>query len=503
MAEYVQTIGYALEATNALLTAVQRIRGAPQVLEDITDRASQIQSNLRSIKDTLIKMERSVRPIMPPDEYDQLQSSIVSSLKSCERALDERFCLKDEQGNLRSETTIMNRLKVAANGRRILRDRETLDSIISRLTMAMTVASLRLQLEQLDSRENARSRQETRFRNAWNELNKETQSCDELIRRGSWQTEVQSDEQGGPEEPRRVSIGSSRKFSMQQHEGVSPSSFAPKRRRETDSSGNIDSFDLRDVRGQRVSEAVWTGQSDDTTSLIRAVKDANISLISSLLNPNRPEVDVSATDDRGCTALHYAVESGNLEVIRLLLSHNADAGWENYSQETLLLLAVIKNDRKTVKNLLDQGATTNLTYKEDDWSLLHLAVRNATPGTTKFLLKRAPSLKDEGDLKGKTPLHHCAEHCAEGSGIPKALQQATILLDGDADVNAKDKSERPPLYLAVRGTPTQQREKMVKLLLDSGAEFDISLLPKRWQNHECLLQKSRKYLAHSDFPERF
>jgi hypothetical protein len=42
--------------------------------------------------------------------------------------------------------------------------------------------------------------------------------------------------------------------------------------------------------------------------------------------------------------LHHAIDTGNLEVVSLLISHGADVNAVNYKKETPLYIAVLKGD---------------------------------------------------------------------------------------------------------------------------------------------------------------
>ncbi|OUM68876.1 hypothetical protein PIROE2DRAFT_38828, partial [Piromyces sp. E2] len=48
---------------------------------------------------------------------------------------------------------------------------------------------------------------------------------------------------------------------------------------------------------------------------------------------SRPDIDINLQDDKGCTALMYALKSQNKEVIELLLNHpDINVNIKNYKE---------------------------------------------------------------------------------------------------------------------------------------------------------------------------
>src|SRR6201991_2398396 len=93
--------------------------------------------------------------------------------------------------------------------------------------------------------------------------------------------------------------------------------------------------------------------------------------IAELLLPNK-EVDVSYTDEKGRTALHYAAHQGYLDIVKLLVADGADINYEDHQGETPLFFALLQKQKQTALHLLEQGARPDINGL--NWnSLLHLA----------------------------------------------------------------------------------------------------------------------------------
>ncbi len=116
---------------------------------------------------------------------------------------------------------------------------------------------------------------------------------------------------------------------------------------------------------------------------------------------------IDTKDSRDNTALHIAVENGNLEIIRLLLEHGANVNAKNKSKLTPLWMMMDEDvdDETALKifqELIAKGADVNVP-NEDKETLLMMACSDENFEAVKILLEAGanPNLKDE---KGKTAL---------------------------------------------------------------------------------------------------
>jgi hypothetical protein len=89
------------------------------------------------------------------------------------------------------------------------------------------------------------------------------------------------------------------------------------------------------------------------------------------------DIDINAVDKHGRSALHYAIDFGNEQLVELFLSHeNCDANLQDRDQMTPLHLAIKRNNLHIVQSLLsdqhDQQADPNITNRYGQ-TPLHLA----------------------------------------------------------------------------------------------------------------------------------
>lgn len=121
--------------------------------------------------------------------------------------------------------------------------------------------------------------------------------------------------------------------------------------------------------------------------------------------------DVEVPDGAGLTSLFYAVEGGHSDIVALLLQAKASiehsTGAEEYGERSLLAHACHEGYAKIVSNLLQSGASVDLT-----------------------------------EANGQTPLFFASKH-----GHTEIVE---LLLDANADVNRVDEDGRTALMLAAK-----------------------------------------------------
>jgi hypothetical protein len=224
------------------------------------------------------------------------------------------------------------------------------------------------------------------------------------------------------------------------------------------------------------------GRGEGKTLLMHAVECSDESTVHRLLDPSTVGANVDARNRRGRTALHIAAAQDRREMVRCLLSHDADIEAKDNDGETPLIKAVQGGHREIVQDLCDNSAnmlTKNLV-RLDEWNALIHAIHLPSSKVTTLLLDLAPDLKDCSDQSGKTALHHCVE--------AEKLDQAKAMLEHKhhLDVNAIDAASRTPLYFAASKPALPQREAMVDLLLQHGARIDDSKPPPRMREYAAL-----------------
>ncbi|WP_252321182.1 ankyrin repeat domain-containing protein, partial [Spiroplasma endosymbiont of Lariophagus distinguendus] len=109
--------------------------------------------------------------------------------------------------------------------------------------------------------------------------------------------------------------------------------------------------------------------------------------------------DINAQDEEGLTILHYAVDNGDLEMVKFLIDYNF-----NLNDDILLVDELFKVLIKRFKN----GANVNIKNIYGD-TPLHYAVDNGYFEIAEFLLKNGANINAQ-DNEGFTPLYSAIDN---------------------------------------------------------------------------------------------
>ncbi|XP_005992827.1 receptor-interacting serine/threonine-protein kinase 4 [Latimeria chalumnae] len=209
--------------------------------------------------------------------------------------------------------------------------------------------------------------------------------------------------------------------------------------------------DATDLQRKKLTEAIISG---DTGKLMK------------ILQPQ----DVDLLLDRDSSLLHLAVESGQEEVVKLLLVYNANPNQTNKRGSTPLHLAVEKKMKSITELLL--GKKINLNAKdEDQWTPLHFAAQNGDEASARLLLDKNAS-SSEADFEGRTAMHVACQHGSENV--------VRIFLSRGVEAHAKGKNNWVPLHFAA----WQGHISIVKLLVKlSGANVNVQTVDGKTPLH--------------------
>ncbi|MFC1793592.1 ankyrin repeat domain-containing protein [Planctomycetota bacterium] len=161
-------------------------------------------------------------------------------------------------------------------------------------------------------------------------------------------------------------------------------------------------------------------------------------------------IDINAKDTRNRTALHYASNEGQKEVVELLLANGADVNAGTEYNKTAAEFAMSRGHTAIVKLLISKGA---------DISPLHLALCMKNEAKARSLIEAGADVNKRTPY-GTTPLDMAV--CAGFKNIAK------LLIDKGADVNAKDNWDWTPLH-SVAGDGYKD---IVELLMAHGANVN-------------------------------
>ncbi|XP_078089131.1 receptor-interacting serine/threonine-protein kinase 4 [Mustelus asterias] len=200
--------------------------------------------------------------------------------------------------------------------------------------------------------------------------------------------------------------------------------------------------------------------------LYEAIMSGDVGKLMKLLQPQ--DVDLILED--GMSLLHYAVQLGNEEAVRLLLLYNANPNVANKRESTPLHLAAEKNLKVIAELLLGKKANIN-AKDEDQWTPLHFAAQSGEETLSRLLLDRNAST-NEVDFEGRTALHVACQHSHENV--------VRVLLSRGANAQAKGKDNWTPLHFAA----WQGHHTITKLLIkQAGAAGDVPTADGRTPLH--------------------
>ena len=188
------------------------------------------------------------------------------------------------------------------------------------------------------------------------------------------------------------------------------------------------------------------------------------SAVASLLE--RGNLDINAQDSMGKTALHYATERGNPEIVAMLLVAR-DVGFNirDATGRTALHYALRTMDRAVVSVLFEAGDGNPNVRDPDGRTLLAIAAYSGSPDVVDWALSLDGVVPDARDNTGRTPL----SLAARGRDNAEVLRR--LLRTEGVDPNAEDEDGWTPLFWA---TQAGGMGATVEVLLAEGARVDIN-----------------------------
>ncbi len=211
--------------------------------------------------------------------------------------------------------------------------------------------------------------------------------------------------------------------------------------------------------------------------LAKAVVNGDVAEVESVLDA-KPELINSKFAPDGDTLLHWAVQSGNKEVVELLVTKGADLNAKSKLNKCSPLCEIVgisrlqtESHREIAKYLISNGASTR-----DCRGFLSGALMLGWYDLAKLAIDEGANVKEK-DRTGNTPLH-----LANNKEDNREFTELLIAMG--ADINAKNREGVTPLHNAVR--TRGGRVNVVELLLANGAEVNVKTkkgeTPLDWAN---------------------
>ena len=249
-------------------------------------------------------------------------------------------------------------------------------------------------------------------------------------------------------------------------------------------------------QGSPLRAAIISGHTEVTRLLIRHAAGAvrfnvnvreryNMTLLHDAVNSGNLDIakilisygaDINARDGQGRSVLQEALRNRKFDITELLIECGAECGvgvWALHHDHSAPLHEAIDSGNLEIAQLLiGHGADVNAPDKWGDRPF-HRAVRSRSLDLVELLLKSGADIGARG-MSGSSPLHEALEN---GN-----LDIARLLIGYGANVNAHDKWGDSPFHVAVRS----QRLDFVELLLESGADVDVRGMNDSTPLHEAL-----------------
>ena len=195
----------------------------------------------------------------------------------------------------------------------------------------------------------------------------------------------------------------------------------------------------------------------DVSPLVQASKAGDVTKARTLLA--RPGTDVNGTEHDGTTALHWAVQNGNSDLVKALIRAKANVNAKNRYGVAPIWLAAANGHDAVLEALLRAGADAHTTRADSGETVLMIGAMSGHPGVLQRLLAYGADPNAKDAVRGQTALMWAA-----AEGHPAAVR---VLVEAGGDIEARSSTGITPLMFAIRAgdIPT------TAALLDLGANL--------------------------------
>jgi ankyrin repeat protein len=220
---------------------------------------------------------------------------------------------------------------------------------------------------------------------------------------------------------------------------------------------------------------VNTPESDGTTALHWAVQRDDADLVDRLIKAG---ANVNAKNDYGSTPMSEAAINGNVAILDRLLKTGADVESPNADGQTALMVVARTTNVDAAKLLLSRGPNVNAVEKWREQTALMWAAAESQPAMVKLLVAAGADVNARSKVNnwerqvtaearaiarpsgGLTPLLYAARQ--------GCLECTKVLVEGGADVDLGDPDNVSPLLL----TTLNGRFDVAAYLISKGANVN-------------------------------
>lgn len=174
-------------------------------------------------------------------------------------------------------------------------------------------------------------------------------------------------------------------------------------------------------------DATYNNNVGESLLHLLAVWFRERTLLKQLLRDRK--LDLNTTTSSGCTPLHFAAESGNLEAFTLFLELGSDPSLLSKTGESLMHKVARSGNVEMAKVLLSRQEYQQTVHARmfDEQTPLHLAASALNLSMVEFLLKRGADI-NAADTHGYTILHCACKSDVDFARVELRLQLVRLLL---------------------------------------------------------------------------
>jgi ankyrin repeat protein len=189
------------------------------------------------------------------------------------------------------------------------------------------------------------------------------------------------------------------------------------------------------------------------------------------------------------TALHYAVYYNCIQVVELLLNHNADVNVKNKEGWTPLHLAATHGHSKIVEIILKHGKANLMSMNGDGLSPLHCAFYSEHKKDTiiDMLLQHVSKVINPTNYRALSHFHIACTRT--NPTIVKEFLEHNVSINSCVDLGAPNFAGYSALHFAVQFN----RKNIVQLLLEHNANVNFKEVSKLTPLHLACIQNLTKF----------
>ncbi len=156
------------------------------------------------------------------------------------------------------------------------------------------------------------------------------------------------------------------------------------------------------VMGTLLVSVLFFGATVPDSPVADAAMRGDVEAVRALLQDG---ADVNAAQGDGMTALHWAAEAGDLEMVGMLLYAGANLqGVTRLGDYTPLHLASKAGNERVVAGLLEAGADPSAYTTTGEVTPLHFAAVSGSAASVELLLGHGAAVNARESVRGQTPL---------------------------------------------------------------------------------------------------